>query len=644
MITFEKHGIKIGVEDNGSLFIGGCQSKIGYKTLGVDSEYTVYNVRLEDEKILFSVGRPEKKEGEIQLGEAVPDSETLVNMQFYIENEKFPYAKLIMSSDVRFIRPFNYPPAFEVQKGDTHIIPYNEGVAIDADDSDPDVILYNDHPMHSCSFSVMAMWGLLKQNRSGPYLLCACDTNYDAGLDFRRDNDGFFRARPYFEPQKAYWGYDRVINFVVSDSGAITDMSKKYRYFAEKRGFVRTLKEKSKKVPNVDKMIGSADVWVFNDNAMQKFYDKDAKSTPQTKEQIQRRKNIADDMKKRGIDRVMWSIVDEGVSETEVSDVKENGYLTTVYDVFTDVIARPMAHLMTEPRYKRCEPRLSYWPDGIAITKDGQLMTAWQLMGKDGNYYYQNRMCDIKCLECAKERIPALNSRIKVDGWFVDVVYNFTYECYSPEHPMTRRDSLFYKGELERYIEEQNLVCGTEIGREDGVPYCVYNEGMLSINEWRSYQSGRRMTKLYYGNEVGDTITKYMLNPRYRIPLWELVYHDCMISYWYWGDSHNCCPQLMDKRDLFCNLYGTPALFSFAAADYESLADSIERSYKNTSPLATELGYEEMTAFEYLSDDFAVQKTVFSNGTSVYANFTDKDFTTKDGIKIPANDKVVVRK
>ncbi|MBE6788510.1 MAG: hypothetical protein E7539_02490 [Ruminococcaceae bacterium] len=645
MITLIKNGLKIGVDEtNGAILVSQEGSRHSYQTVAADSEYSVSNARLEDDKILFDVSRPEKKQGEVQLGEAVPDAQTLVHACFEIENEEVLCAKLTMSSNARFKKPFNYPPAFDVQKGDTHIIPYNEGIALDADDPNADVLLYGDHKMNVCQFSVMAMWGLLRENRSGPYLLCACDTNYDAGVNFSRDDDGYFRARPYFEPQKSFWGYDRVLRFVVSDEGSVTAMCKNYRKFAEKRGFVRTLKEKAKAVPNVDKMIGAADVWLFNDDAMYKLYNKDAKYTPPTAEQYKKRRDIADDMEKRGIKRVMWSIFDENVDRETVDYIKDKGYLTTVYDVFTDVIQHPIASLMTETRYKRCEPRLAYWPNGIAITENGCLMTAWQLMGKDGNYYYQSRMCDQMCVECAKERIPALNSKINVDGWFLDVVYNFSYECYSPEHPMTRRDSLYYKGQLEKFIEDSGLICGTEIGREDGVPYCVYNEGMLSINEWRSNQAGRRMCELYYGDEIGKTITSYMLNPAYRLPLWELVYHDCMISYWYWGDSHNCCPELMPKRDLFCNLYGVPALFSFNAANYEKLADSIETSYKNTSPLAQELGYEQMTGFEYLSEDYKVQKTQFSNGTCVYVNFSDKAFTLENGEVIAANDKLVTRK
>ena len=53
---------------------------------------------------------------------------------------------------------------------------------------------------------------------------------------------------------------------------------------------------------------------------------------------------------------------------------------------------------------------------------------------------------------------------------------------------------------------------------------------------------------------------------QYRLPLWELVYHDCVVAQWYWGDYNNKLPSLWDKRDLFNVLYGTPPMFMFTRA------------------------------------------------------------------------------
>ncbi|MBQ0101736.1 MAG: hypothetical protein KBT31_02960, partial [Firmicutes bacterium] len=612
-----------------------------YNTVKAPVDYLFENAVSDGSVIECTIKRPESKQGELQLNEKAPDPYTTVKARFEYEDTLYPCIKLTMSSEAFFEKSFLYPPAFDAKAGQTHILPYNEGVAIDADDPNDDVSLYEPWKGYNCGFIDMSFWGLTDGKRDR-YVMTAVETSQDFCLRFHRDGDGLFRTYMYFEPQKSHWGYDRIVRFSVGCGGA-TDMAKKYRSLVEKRGFVRTLKEKAKAVPNVDRMIGAADTWVFNSDAMYKLYDKNAKYSRPTDEQYAERRRVADDMKKRGIDRVMWSIFDENLDSETLEYVKSKGYLTTVYEVFADVIQRPMVSLMTEARVKRCESRLSYWPDGIAVDKDGCLMKAWQLMGKDGRYYYQSRMCDEKCVDLALERIPSMLEKYKLDGWFLDVVYGTAFECYSPEHPTTRTQSMDAKRRLTKLIEELGLVCGTEIGREDGVPYVVYNEGMLSINEWRANQAGRRMATVYELDEIDDVVKKYSLGYRYRVPLWELVFHDCMISYWYWGDSHNCCPDLMPLRDLFLNLYGLPPLFSFSVDNWDRLADKIERSYKNTSPLAKEVGYEKMTSFEYLSDDFSVQRTAFSNGVRVTVNFGDDDFTLAAGRIVPAKGKIVER-
>jgi len=190
-------------------------------------------------------------------------------------------------------------------------------------------------------------------------------------------------------------------------------------------------------------------------------------------------------------------------------------------------------------------------------------------------------------------------------------------------------------------LNDIGLVSGTEVGCEDVVANINYQEGMMSPPLYRAYDSGRRMTTLYYDDNIDEKIHKYMLNPVYRVPLWELVYHDCVVSYWYWGDSTNSCPELIKKRDLFCALYGLPALYSFDVADWEKLKKDIIASYHRTSDIAAKTGYYRMMSFEYVTDDKLVQKTTFENGIEVIANFSDKAVEYQGKIIDPV-DKIVI--
>ena len=102
--------------------------------------------------------------------------------------------------------------------------------------------------------------------------------------------------------------------------------------------------------------------------------------------------------------------------------------------------------------------------------------------------------------------------------------------------------------------------------------------------------------------------------PHYRLPLWELVYHDCVVAQWYWGDYNNKLPALWDRRDLFNALYGTPPMFMFNRKQWESQHDRFVQSYRTATPVARATGYAEMLSHRWLTDDHAVQETRFANG------------------------------
>jgi hypothetical protein len=198
---------------------------------------------------------------------------------------------------------------------------------------------------------------------------------------------------------------------------------------------------------------------------------------------------------------------------------------------------------------------------------------------------------------------------------------------------MTRSESRHWKMELLRFIcEESKLVTGSETGHDAAVPYVHYFEGMLSLGPYRVPDAGRDMLKIW--DEVPQQVAKFQVGHKYRLPLWELVYHDCVVSQWYWGDYNNKLPSLWDKRDLFNTLYGTPPMFMFNREFWEKNKDRFVRSFKNTCLLARAVGYAEMTDHCFLTPDRDIQQTTFANGITVTANFGDKPYRLPDGKEI----------
>ena len=149
------------------------------------------------------------------------------------------------------------------------------------------------------------------------------------------------------------------------------------------------------------------------------------------------------------------------------------------------------------------------------------------------------------------------------------------------------------------------------------------------------------MTTIYKGEEVPEEFTEYMLNPVCRLPLWELIYHDCVVNYWYWGDSSNCCPELMPRRDLFNTLYGTPPLYSLTMSQWDEMKDAVAESYHRATYVAARTAFSRMVDFQWLSSDGLVQMTVFDNGVEVTANFA-KETREAGAVLLPPESALVI--
>jgi hypothetical protein len=205
---------------------------------------------------------------------------------------------------------------------------------------------------------------------------------------------------------------------------------------------------------------------------------------------------------------------------------------------------------------------------------------------------------------------------------------------------MTRTESRFWKMELLRVVsEEMKLVCGSETGHDAAVPYVHYFEGMMSLGPYRVPDAGRNMQQIW--DEVPERVETFQVGHKYRLPLWELVYHDCVIAQWYWGDYNNKLPDIWRKRDLFNLLYGTAPMFMFNRSVWTEYKDRFVESYKTICPTLRKVGYSEMVNHRFLTENRDVQQTEFANGIIITVNFGDEPYQFNDAITIDPMDSYV---
>ncbi len=512
-----------------------------------------------------------------------------------------PEFTLAISAEGDLKWSLGFPHPFVTEPSTYLVVPMNEGISYPVDDESIKTRWLSAYGGHGIC---MAFWGVT-DGRQG--YMAIIETPDDAAIHIQRI-DKRLCITPQWQSQKGLFGYTRRLRYVFFDKGGHVAICKRYRSYAQKAGLLKTLEQKRKENPDVDLLIGAVNVWCWEKNALA----------------------IVREMKSLGIERILWSHREQPNVIKSMNEM--GGILTSRYDIYQDL----MDPQVVEQQLRRVHPDWTQagWPKDIMLDKNGNFRKGWRVRGRDGQMYPCGVLCDRQAPKYARQRVPAELKRHPYRCRFIDTTTASPWrECYHPDHPMTRGDSRHWKMELLRVIcEDMKLVTGSETGHDAAVPYVHYFEGMLSLGPYRVPEAGRNMRKIW--DEVPERVAKFQVGHKYRLPLWELVYHDCVVAQWYWGDYNNKLPALWDKRDLFNILYGTPPMFMFTRQVFNQNKDRFTRSYKNVCPVARAVGYAEMTDHRFLTPDRNVQQTSFANGTTITVNFGSKSYRLPDGKKL----------
>lgn len=512
-------------------------------------------------------------------------------------DRNLPEFTLELSTEGELKRSLKFPNPFVSESGTYLVVPMNEGISYPVEDKTINprrLITYGGHGI------CMPFWGVTD---GGQGYMAIFETPDDAAIRIQRIDENLCIA-PEWDSQKGQFGYARRLRYVFFDKGGHVAICKRYRSCAQKAGLFKTLEQKRKENPNVDLLIGAVNVWCWERNAL----------------------NIIREMRALGIERILWSHRDQPDVIKAMNEM--DGVLSSRYDIYQDL----MDPEVVKQQLRGLHPDWTQdaWPKDIMLDSNGDPRKGWQVRGKDGQMYPCAVLCDKQAPKYAKQRVPAELKTHSYRCRFIDTTTASPWrECYHPDHPMTRSDSRHWKMELLRFVsEDMKLVTGCETGHDAAVPYVHYFEGMLSLGPYRIPDAGRNMRKIW--DEVPERVAKFQVGHKYRLPLWELVYHDCVVAQWYWGDYNNKLPAIWDKRDLFNILYGTPPMFMFTREVWNQNKDRFVKSYKDVCNVARVVGYAEMIDHRFLTPDRNVQQTRFANGTTITVNFRSEPYNLPD--------------
>ena len=514
-------------------------------------------------------------------------------------------------------------PVPETEVGDRIILPIDEGVVIDAD-GEYESADFNLDKFHSQFCGRDATLSMIIIERNKKYLLIALTDGTYSGYEVLKENNIY----------KVSINAKRETTVVYGIFDTLIEACKKYREIKNMKRI--TLNDKINDNPDIKKLKDGAIFWVWSDKAAEVMYSEtNTDILPGIGDKILL---VAEELHTMGIENAMFGFLFEADSYLSEVLYKKYGYMSTQYDNYNDVLNPALLQLIPNNRAKNCDytkRRMKDYPDGIRISEDGNMVDAWAIKGFDGEYYAQKSLCPVVAAKRMKEEVPEILKEYPYyKGRFIDVFGCSLADCFSDGHPVTRTECVKVKDDAYGSLKNMGLIVGTEDGFEEIMNNLVYSEGIHTPVCFRYKDSGRKYMYMH-NDEDSKFLEKQMLNPKYRIPLWQMVNHECIMTFPYWGISTAASKRVLTKKILFACLFGCPPLYSFTVGDFDKVKEDILKSYNIITDVCKKVVTLPMTEYKVLTDDYMIQKTVFGDKYEVVANFSEKEYLYNNQIIKP---------
>lgn len=520
-----------------------------------------------------------------------------------------------------------YPFPFEAQPGERVLLPHGCGFAFPVEMTNEDLETDRIDFMNFYTRDLnMGVWGQYAERaaESGEILPAAgymaiVETPENASFRFSTRSNGLRQASICWNPDKMKLGHARSLRFVFMNECGPMLIAKRYRTAMDAKGFRVTFDQKRRRNPAMasryDVLIGAPNIWYWGAEKVQ----------------------VAKRLKELGFENFLmncaggaeafWGL--RSSTEEVLELAKIPNILVSCYDIYKDLVE---PERRADLRYVSSDWIPEAWTnDDITRGPDGKPSRGWTVFPKDPSkpMIACASLCEKQAVHYARERIGRILETDPYSARFLDVTSTGLGECWNPKHPLNRRESLKARQDLYFLLgREFNLIAGGEDGIECFVPCCDYFEGCFSAPNHFRVDGGRYMWKIY--DEVPEKI-RLGTDETLRVPFWEMVFHDCVVSYWYWCDYNNKFPRIWWKRDLFNAVSATPPMYLFTKEVFEEIQPQLARSVKIAAAPARLTGGATMENFRFLTSDRKVQQSEFSNGVRVTVNFGEEPFRMSDG-------------
>jgi len=509
-----------------------------------------------------------------------------------------------------------------------HIVPLFEGSYIPADHAEWLSFLAEQSPMSTTEGLSMPFLGIDAGERTITYIFA---NPFHNSLAFR-GHEGRITADVTHVFTERAQGDDYVVVVGLGPPSPIEPARRYRRYLVEQGDFI-TLRDKIKRLPEAEKLLGAAHAYLWGDGLSVKMME---------------------DLAALGLDR-LWLGLDSwqgGFREPEaVKRAKELGWLIASYDSYESIHSPDETDTWETAQFDR---RL--YESGGVIGRDGKPMRGFQ-----GKGY---RLNPLVAKPYVRERVNRLMGTLpeRFNSWFIDCdAYGDLDDDYSLDHPMTQRDDMEARLERMAWIRDAyQLAIGSERGAAYAAPVIHFAHGMMTpVIGWGDPDLQKDKQSPYYlgawwpPEGPGIMVKQVPLkprcrtpyfDPRFRLPLYQTAFHDSLVTTHHWQYASLKFTDQLQTVELLELLYNVPPLYHLNLKELAKHKERIAAHYRFFSPLHRELATEPLTDFEWLSPDHLVQRTVFGDpsaplrpgGVEMVANFSEEAFSYQ-GTSLPPN-------
>jgi hypothetical protein len=450
------------------------------------------------------------------------------------------------------------------------------------------------------------------------------------------------------------FSYDRVVRFRFLSSGGYVALAKQFRAWAQTQGWVKTLAAKNAEAPErkTERFIGAPVIYLWGDGRDEPLID-----------------SLYDAGLRKAVLQISVNHLDQNKNFPNTAHAngsgwmdaaKARGVLPGFYDIYAAM--RVGGSAPSSPY----DGNYYLWPTNQAAAWAYYDAAGKPLSNSLGSVISYDISAAMQAQFAAATRLPAHLAQFGVDAYFFDTTcagppredYDTNYNHFATRAmDISNRVALLNTAFAN---PAKRLLTGTEQGRSWAVPVLHWAEGKFWLGEpgnlvtsdsgaWNDASYPQIMADVVDPTTLDTNKLAPLLSHGWQAPLWDLVFHDCMVNTVHWSRPHNKFLYAWDHADLWAMLRGQAPLLNLTrsgvqgaasrapntvtdvfgnpwSSRWTTMSNRFVQTFTNVCAWHERVGWLEMIDHRRLTADASVQMSEFSadggaSGRGIVVNF-----------------------